>query len=142
MQNPFLVNRGDNVDIVRRSFQALARGDFEAAFADHAPDIEWRTASDEPDSQTYRGIDGLRRLVAAVAEPWENRFDGSVELEEFISRGPWVVVPWRARLHGRGSGLEIEVFETYAVLVRAGKIARVEEYRTTGEALQALPAHD
>jgi ketosteroid isomerase-like protein len=142
MQNPFLVNRGDNVDIVRRSFQALARGDFEAAFADHAPDIEWRTASDEPDSQTYRGIDGLRRLVAAVAEPWENRFDGSVELEESISRGPWVVVPWRARLHGRGSGLEIEVFETYAVLVRAGKIARVEEYRTTEEALQALPAHD
>lgn len=136
------MNRGDNVDIVRRSFQALARGDFEAAFAEHAPDTEWRTASDEPDSQTYRGIDGLRRLVAAVAEPWENRFDGSVELEEFISRGPWVVVPWRARLHGRGSGLEIEVFETYAVLVRAGKIARVEEYRTTEEALQALPAHD
>jgi ketosteroid isomerase-like protein len=132
----------DNVDVVRRSFQALSRGDFEAAFAEHAPDTEWRTASDEPDSQTYRGIDGLRRLVAAVAEPWENRFQGSVVLEDFIARGPWVVVPWRARLHGRGSGLEIEVFETYAVLVRAGKIVRVEEYRTTEEALDALAAQD
>jgi ketosteroid isomerase-like protein len=132
----------DNVDVVRRSFEALSRGDFEAAFAEHAPDTEWRTASDEPDAQTYRGMDGLRRLVAAVAEPWENRFKGSVVLEDFIARGPWVVVPWRARLHGRGSGLEIEVFETYAVLVRAGKIVRVDEYRTTEEALEAVSAQD
>lgn len=132
----------ENLDVVRRSFQALARGDFEAAFAEHAPDTEWRTASDEPDSQTYSGIEGLRRLVASLAEPWEDRFERSVELESFISRGPWVVVPWRARLHGRGSGLEIEVFETYAVLVRAGKIVRVDEYRTTEEALEAVRAYD
>jgi ketosteroid isomerase-like protein len=132
----------DNVDVVRRSFEALSRGDFEAAFAEHAPDTEWRTASDEPDAQTYRGMDGLRRLVATVAEPWDDRFKGSVVLEDFIARGPWVVVPWRARLHGRGSGLEIEVFETYAVLVRAGKIVRVDEYRTTEEALEAVSAQD
>jgi ketosteroid isomerase-like protein len=132
----------DNVDVVRRSFEALSRGDFEAAFAEHAPETEWRTASDEPDAQTYKGIEGLRRLVATVAEPWENRFSGSVVLEDFIARGPWVVVPWRARLHGRGSGLEIEVFETYAVLVCAGKIVRVDEYRTTEEALEALSAQD
>jgi ketosteroid isomerase-like protein len=132
----------ENLDVVRRSFQALARGDFETAFAEHAPDTEWRTASDEPDSQTYRGLEGLRRLVASLAEPWEDRFERSVELESFISRGPWVVVPWRARLHGRGSGLEIEVFETYAVLVRAGKIVRVDEYRTTEEALEAVRTYD
>ena len=130
----------DNVDLVRRSFQALAHGDFEAAFADHDPNTEWRTASDEPDSQTYRGIEGLWRLVATLAEPWENRFDGSVQLNELQAHGPWVIVPWRGRLHGRGSGLELEVFETCAVLVRAGKIARVEEYRTTEEAVQAVRA--
>ncbi len=132
----------DNVELVRRSFQAMARGDFEAAFAVHDPDTEWRTASDEPDSQTYRGIEGLWRVVATVAEPWENRFDDSVELEELTARGPWVVVPWRARLLGRGSGLEVEVYETYAVLVRAGKIVRVEEYRTTEEALEAVRARE
>jgi ketosteroid isomerase-like protein len=124
--------------LVRRSFESLARGDFEAAFADHHPDVEWHTAADEPDRQTYTGIDGLRRLVAAIAEPWEDRFGSAVELTDFITLGPWVLVPWRARLHGRGSGLEIEVFETYAVLVRDGKIARVEEYRTTEEALEAV----
>jgi ketosteroid isomerase-like protein len=131
-----------NVDVVRRSFQALSRGDFEAAFAEHACDTEWRTASDEPDAQTYKGIDGLRRLVAGLAEPWEDRFKRSVQLEDFIPRGPWVVVPWRARLHGRGSGVQIEVFETYAVRVRAGKIVRVDEYRTTEQALEAVQAYE
>ena len=131
----------DNVELVRQSLEALSRGDFEAAFVAHAPDTEWRTASDEPDSQTYRGVDGLRRLVAAIAEPWEDRFKRSVELQDFIARGPWVVGPWTARLHGRESGLEIEVSETYAVLVRSGRIVRVEEYRTTEEALEAVEGY-
>lgn len=128
----------DNVEIVRRSFEAFARGDFETAFAAHDADSEWRTAADEPDSQTYRGIDGLRRLVAALAAPWEDRFAAAVELGDFTEQRSWVIVPWRARLRGRGSGLEVEVFETYAVLVRAGKIVRVEEYRTTEQALEAV----
>jgi ketosteroid isomerase-like protein len=129
-----------NTDVARRSFEALSRGDFDAAFADYHADAEWRTAADEPDCETYKGIDALRRLIAMLADPWENRFDGAVELEDFIPRGDWVVIPWRAVLHGRGSGLEIEAVETYAVLVRDGKIARVDEYRTTREALEAVEA--
>jgi ketosteroid isomerase-like protein len=129
-----------NAEVVRRSFEALSRGNFDAAFADYHADAEWRTAADEPDCQTYRGIDALRRLISMFADPWENRFAGAVELEDFIPRGDWVVIPWRAVLYGRGSGLEIEVTETYAVLVHDGKIARVDEYRTTGEALKAVGA--
>ena len=118
------------MDIVHRSFEALARGDFEAAFAEHDEDIEWRTAADEPDHRVYRGVEGLRTLVASLAEPWADRFDDSVEFEDFIARGPWVVVPWTAVLHGTGSGLEIEVTETYAVLVRERR--RSCESRNTG----------
>jgi ketosteroid isomerase-like protein len=127
-----------NVELVRRSFEALMRGDFERAFAAHHPEIEWLTAADEPDRRSYRGRDGLERLVSDLADPWEDRFGRAAELGELSACGTWVVVPWRARLHGRGSGLEIEVFETYAVLVLAGSIVRVEEYRTTEEALEAV----
>lgn len=126
------------MDIVRRSFEALARGDFEAAFADHAPDTQWKTAADEPDACVYRGIEGLRDLVASLAEPWMNRFSDSVRFEDLVVCGSWVLVPWTARLHGAGSGMEIDVFETYAVLVREGRIVRVEEYRTTMEARRAV----
>ena len=128
----------ENLDLVRRSFEAFARGDFETAFAAHDADTEWRTASDEPDSQTYRGIEGLHQLVVALSELWTDRFGGRQRFETFIDRGDWVIVPWRARLRGKGSGVEIEASETYAVLVSGGRIVRVEEYRTTEEALEAL----
>jgi ketosteroid isomerase-like protein len=127
-----------NVDLVRSSFEAFGRGDFEEAFAVYDPAVEWCTAHDEPDSQTYVGIPALRRFVAYLADPWSDRFGPAVEFEDFIDCGEWVVAPWSATLHGHGSGIEIEVFETYAVLVRGGRITRIDEYRTVEEALAAV----
>jgi uncharacterized protein len=127
-----------NIEIVRRSVEAFGRGDFDTAFAAHDPDIVWCTAADEPDQQTYRGIAGLWRFVESIDELWEDRFDGTMEFEDFIERGDWVIVPWRARLRGRSSGISVEVDETYAVQVRDGRIVRVEEYRKVDEALARL----
>ena len=127
-----------NVDLVRLSFEAFRRGDFEQAFAVYDPAVEWHTADDEPDSQTFVGIPGLRRFVADLAETWANRFDSSVTFEDFIDCGDWVVAPWSGRLHGYGSGIEVDVSETYAVLVRDGLIRRVDEYRTVEQALEAV----
>ena len=68
----------------------------------------------------------------------DRRFGEAIQFEDFIDCGEWVVAPWSGLLHGHGSGIEIEVSETYAVLVRDGKIARVEEYRTVEQALDAV----
>jgi len=127
-----------NVDLVRSSFEAFGRGDFDDAFAVYDPAVEWHTADDEPDSRTYTGIAELRRFVSHLADPWSDRFGAAVAFDDFIDCGDWVVAPWSARLHGHGSGIEIDVSETYAVLVRDGRIARVEEYRTPEEALEAV----
>jgi uncharacterized protein len=124
-----------NVEIVRRSLEAFGRGDFETAFAAYDPDIVWCTAADEPDQQTYRGIAGLRSFAESLDELWLDRFDGTMEFEDFIERGDWVIVPWRARLRGRGSGIIVDASETYAVQVRDGRIVRVEEYRKVDQAL-------
>jgi ketosteroid isomerase-like protein len=129
-----------NVELVRRSVEAFARGDFETAFASHSPDVEWVPSADEPDVSTYRGVAGLHEFAASAAEPWANRFDDVMEFEEFIDCGDWVVVPWTARLRGRGSGILVEVAETYAVRVEGLEIVRVEEYRTREEALEAVQA--
>lgn len=127
-----------NVELVRASFEAFGRGDFNAAFADFDPAAEWRTADDEPDTRTYRGLDELRSFVAQLADPWTNRFGQAVRFEDFVDCGDWVVAPWHGRLHGHGSGIEVDVSETYAVQVRGGRIVRVEEYRTVQEALEAV----
>jgi ketosteroid isomerase-like protein len=127
-----------NLKVVRRSLEAFASGDFETAFAAFDPHAEWKTAEDEPDSRTLRGIEELRHWADSLAEPWTDRFERSVVPEEYIDLGDWVVVPTSGRLHGKGSGIEVEVIETYAVRVSGGKIVRVEEYRTREQALQAL----
>ena len=130
----------DNVPRERRDRASEPRGvragDFEAAFAAHAPDSEWSTAADEPDSQTYRGRDGLDRFVASLAELWEGRFDGLMEFGGYLDHGDWIIVPWSSRMRGKSSGIEVEVRETYAVLVNDRRIVRVEEYRSTDEALR------
>ena len=127
-----------NVEIVRASFEAFGRGDFETAFAAYDAGAEWQTADDEPDTRVYRGLPELHDFVAHLADPWTDRFGQSIKWEDFIDCGDWVVAPWSGRLHGHGSGIEIDVSETYAVLVRDGKIARVEEYRTVEQALEAV----
>jgi ketosteroid isomerase-like protein len=126
------------VDLVRSSFEALGRGDFDQAFAVYDPDVRWHTADDEPDSQTYAGIPALRVLMEQLAEPWTNRFGPAVEFKGFIDCGDWVVAPWTARVHGKGSGIDIDLSETYAVLVEGGRIRRVDEYRTLEQALEAV----
>ena len=127
-----------NVELVRASFEAFGRGDFDAAFEAYDPVAEWCTAEDEPDSRTYRGLAELHGFVAHLADPWTDRFGPAIHYDDFIDCGDWVVAPWSGRLHGHGSGIEIEVSETYAVLVRDGRIARVDEYRTVEEALEAV----
>jgi ketosteroid isomerase-like protein len=127
-----------NVEIVRRSMEAFARGDLDAFLAAHHPDTEWKTAADEPNPETYRGRDGLRRFATEISEAWLDRFDDVTEFEAFIDLGDWVVVPWTARVHGRGSGIQIDLSETYAVRVEDGRIVRVDEYRTREEAIEAV----
>ena len=96
------------------------------------------TALDEPDRQTWRGIEGLHEFVGEISELWLDRFRGGQRFEDFIDLGDWVVVPWSARFRGKISGVEVPVQETYAVLVTRGRIVRVQEYRTKEEALKAL----
>jgi hypothetical protein len=61
-----------------------------------------------------------------------------MKFEDFVDLGDWVVVPWKARLRGRASGIEVEVSETYAVRVEDALIVRVHEYRTSDEAIEAV----
>jgi ketosteroid isomerase-like protein len=127
-----------DVEIVRRSIEAFARGDLDALLAVSDPDVQWTLAADEPNPGTYRGHDGLRRFASDISEPWTDRLKGTMSFEAFIDCGDWVVVPWTARVHGRISGIPMELTETYAVQVEDGRIVRVDEYRTKAEAMEAV----
>jgi ketosteroid isomerase-like protein len=70
----------ENVEIVRRSWEAWIRGDLDELFEAFDPAVEWDTRTFEgwPDPDVYRGHEGVRRFLEEWLASWE-RFEAGVE---------------------------------------------------------------
>jgi ketosteroid isomerase-like protein len=124
----------ENVEVVEAGFQALDRSGMESVFNLLAEEIEWDVRADLPDSDVYRGHEGVRKLFATFTDVMEDIW---FEPEEFIEVGDQVVVPLRWGGRGEGSGVRFEEREAWIFTVHAGKIVRIKEYPTKPEALEA-----
>jgi ketosteroid isomerase-like protein len=95
--------------------------------------IEWQPPADEPDNGLRRGVDA----VTAYVREWSSTFDDyHCEVHDLIDRGESVVAA--LHLHGRigGSGSPLRIPLTQVWTIRDGMVVRVDEYRTTAEALR------
>jgi uncharacterized protein len=124
-----------SAELVRRLFDDFSRADVESAFAKIDQDVEWGEPPDMPDTGgTYRGhaamVHGFRRFMGA----WEEL---RVDLDAVIEEGDRVVAltHWVGR--SRGSGIEVDTRIAQVYEFRDGKVARVRQFRTPGEALAA-----
>ena len=130
----------ENVERVRRGYEAFNRGDLADAAKDFDPNIEWRIPFQLPDSppdETYRGPEGVLRFW----ETWRSAFDEfRLELEEIIDAGDRIIV--FAAVHGRGAGSGAEVntpsFPQVWTFGEDGRPVRVEMYQSRAEALEAV----
>jgi ketosteroid isomerase-like protein len=68
-----------NVELVRNAFQALSTGGIEAALTFFTPNVIWYTTDRWLEGHAYRGHDGIRQLVAAFSENFD---DWAYELED------------------------------------------------------------
>ena len=123
----------ENVEIVRRTWEAYREGGFAAARRFLHPDFEMvRTGIQFTESGTYRGDEAAKSM-----QDWMSAFqDYRVEPEEFIDAGDRVVVAQRE--FGRARTSSAELRETwYAVcMLREGKILRLEWFGDRTEALE------
>ena len=126
----------ENVEVVRRAYAALDRGDREAAFALADPEIFVDATRRVFNPRTYVGTKGIREMAADMDDVWDEfRFQPT----EFIDAGDSVVVV--SRLHGKGKGSGIEVEQSVAGIwtVRNGRVVRIEVgYTDVHEALEAV----
>src|SRR5688572_15179195 len=95
----------EDVETIRRATDAFNRGGVEAALEFFDPDIEWTTTGIFLEPGTYRGHEGVRRYMGALATELEDLHN---EPEEFIDVGEQVVVPFRLSARGRQSGAPVE----------------------------------
>ncbi len=88
----------ENVEIVRRAYDALSQRDFNTFRALHDPDVELTPL--RPEGATYRGHDGVRRY-------WDELFDVfpdfNVEIDDVREVGDLMLISAHIRGHGMGS---------------------------------------
>jgi ketosteroid isomerase-like protein len=126
----------ENVDLIMRGYAHYAEtGDiFAPAFHEN---IEWHTASDLPDSDTYRGIEA----VGAFIKGWPTAFeDFGADIQEVVDEGDYVVVSMTLRGRLRDSGEEVAMPEIHVFKLHEGRAIEVREYRTKEAALEAIAA--
>jgi uncharacterized protein len=124
----------EDLETVRRAFDAFARGDLETLRTLLAPDIEWRTTPDVPFLGTYKGLDEFFRGM----EEWMGAFENvTTQVEEMVDAGENVIVGHRMRGRGRDSRVEVDLALFQVVAVRDGKLVRMHDYGTREEALAA-----
>jgi len=128
----------ENVEIVRRIYDAVDRGDAATVLELYDPDIQWDFARSPFRNlfkhDLYRGRDGLRSFIRErYEEAWESIED---ELEELIDADEHVVSIITSRGRGRASGVEVEKTHAGVWTMRGGKVSRVE-WMSRGEALEA-----
>ena len=124
----------ENVEIVRRGYEANARGDVEATLAALAPEIEIHD-HDIPDAGEYRGPEGLLRWQADWERSWES---WRQEPEDFIDAGDRVVAVLRIYAKGRHSGVDVERLDGAVWTLRGGKAVRLDYYGSKEEALRSV----
>jgi ketosteroid isomerase-like protein len=124
----------ENVEIVRRIYDAGNRGDWDAGFRDTAPDLEV-TFKAGPNAGTHRG----REALESVFRDMLSGFDFWImEPVEFRESGDQVVVVVDHRLRPKGgtSG-EFEFRNGHVWTIREGAVLSMVGFETSEGALEA-----
>ena len=127
----------ENVEIVRQGWDAWLRGDLPALLGTFDPEVVWDTSHfrDWPES-AYHGREGVERFLSEWLDVWD---EYRVDLEDVIEvQDGRVVSVFRHRGKGRDSGVPMDLKMANIVTLREGKITRLDNYDTPGEALEAV----
>jgi ketosteroid isomerase-like protein len=121
----------ENVEIVRRAFEASRRGDNEAALALYDPEV---TLHHHVDGGVYRGLTGVRAFFGDWFTTWDEL---TYDAEEWIDAGDDVIAALYVRARGRHSQVPVERREWHVWTLREGKLWRLRIYATKTEGLKA-----
>jgi uncharacterized protein len=124
----------ENVEVVRRGYEAFSRGDLDGMVTDVAPTFEY-VANVIPGSLgVYRGPEGWKKFLSVFVDEFQ---DARVEIRELIEAGDQVVASLTMQGRGKQSGVEVrwDVWQLWTL--RDGKVVHGEGFTDRDEALEA-----
>ena len=125
----------ENVELVRKAYEAWNRGDLQWQLDHMTPDHEVRTAQVFPDTDAvYRGRAGFSQFWKTFREPWESL---AVEIERIEAIGEDRVLALY-RLLGRGrDGVEVTLPSANLITIEKGLATRTTAFLDWQKALEA-----
>ena len=122
----------ENVELVRRMYEAFYSGDAARALSCFAEDVVV-DASRRLDGKVGQG----RRYLSRMVSEWVGAFDDyEEEIEELRDLGSRVLALITQRGRGRGSGVEVEISPAVLYEIRNDLICGVVPYTDRAQALE------
>ena len=129
----------ENVEIVRRGYDAYENSDFETMLGEVLSEtIEVHPVPELPDWKAYRGHEGFLEWLQIWFEPWE---DYTWEVRDLVDGGGNVVLARHLDRAVRAGGTEVENDLWVVWRVRNGKVCQVSFFYREREALDAAGLH-
>ena len=126
----------DNVEIIRRVYDAMKARDTAVLEAVFAPDISMWQTPELPWGGSHDGHDGAFTFFLALVE----HIHSEVTIENLYAAGNHVVQTGRTRGTVVATGVAFDVPEVHLWELRDGKVVRFEAYIDTPAMLAALNA--
>ena len=125
----------ENIEVVRRSVEAVNQGDIEKVLSLTDPDAELHSAIvGGAEGSVFRGHDGFRDWFAQSTASFEEL---TTELTEFRDVGDRVIAFGNIHARGRESGLELDSETGWVFTVRDGRVLCAKGFLSREQALEA-----
>jgi len=126
-----------NLETVKRTYKAFARGDIESVLANFAPDITWVEAEGGPYGGTYHGPqEVLENVFAPINDEWDVF---RVVPERFIDGLDTIVATGRYQCTHAETGRSFDAAFAHVWELQNGTIERFEQYVDTALHNEPLP---
>jgi ketosteroid isomerase-like protein len=124
----------ENMEMVRRAYEAYSRGDIDGAVADFAPDCRYTAAGIIPDrTGVFHGPEGYKEFIGWLRSEFD---DAEAGIDELIDAGGAVFVESTLRGRGRQSGAEATFTFWQVWKIQGGKFAHGQGFASRDEALE------
>jgi ketosteroid isomerase-like protein len=121
--------------LIRASYEALNRGEVEAALAALHRDAVWKESPQLPGGDVFNGREEIEAFLAGFLEQWQVFHQ---RVESTISQDDRVCVLIHLSAVGRGSGAEVDAHYAHLWRMREGLGAEVDAYYDAEVALEEL----
>jgi len=125
----------ENLDVVRASYEAFNRRDFDALFKIYDPQIVWEQDEGFVEPGTHHGHASVRHVFDSVFEGFK---DFRIDVEQLFDLDDRVLALVRIVGSGNRSGLELDNHGGQLWWFRDGRAIKLKLFLDPAEALEAV----